>query len=222
MATMDEDKPQGRVPIFCGNSSMKTEIPDHKEIYQILDFAWVQRLQIRVSVGCRHCKDEVRILQHWYDKHGVPFRTWLIAYISTFNKIGSYVPVFYNFFLKNKTLSNLIKRTIGFATERSIPLVHKTSLKRWAGKNLSGINPAKPAGSVCFFVDEFTNYNDTPAGIAVMKLLTGLNYKVIVVNHDISARTFISKGLVERPEKLLKKYKGAVRNSKRKHASDRG
>jgi len=208
MATMDEDKTtRARANILREFMSMKNGDPwDHKEIYQILD----------LCLGCKGCKSECpsgvdiakmksEFLQHWYDKHGVPFRTWLIAYISTFNKIGSYVPVFYNFFLKNKTLSNLIKRTIGFATERSIPLVHKTSLKRWAGKNLSGINPAKPAGSVCFFVDEFTNYNDTPAGIAVMKLLTGLNYKVIVVNHDISARTFISKGLVRKARKIAEK-----------------
>jgi Fe-S oxidoreductase len=141
-------------------------------------------------------------LQHWYDKHGIPIRTLIIAYISTFNKLGSYVPDIYNFFLKNKTFSGLLKKTIGFASERSIPLVYKTSMSRWIRKNFATLNPARSIGRVCLFIDEFTNYNDTEAGIAAVRLLTALNYKVEVAEHDLSARTFISKGLLRKARKI--------------------
>jgi Fe-S oxidoreductase len=66
------------------------------------------------------------------------------------------------------------------------------------------LNPDKPAGSVCLFIDEFTNYNDTEAGIAAVRLLTSLNYKVIIADHGLSGRTFISKGLLRKAKKIAK------------------
>ncbi|HBC80233.1 MAG TPA: FAD-binding oxidoreductase [Bacteroidales bacterium] len=205
MATMDEEKcTRARANILREFLSLKNSNPwDHKEIYDILD----------LCLGCKGCKSECpsgvdiakmksEFLQHWYDKHGIPLRTLLIAYISTFNRIGSFVPDIYNFFLKNKVFSGLLKRTIGFASERSIPIVYKTSLTRWIKKNLASMNPSKPIGKLCLFIDEFTNYNDTEAGIAAVRLLTALNYKVEVAEHDLSARTFISKGLLRKARKI--------------------
>ncbi len=75
-------------------------------------------------------------------------------------------------------------------------------LRKWIKRNLSDLNPANPSGSVCLFIDEFTNYNDTEAGIAAVKLLTGLNYRVVVTDHDLSGRTFISKGLLRKARKI--------------------
>ena len=206
MATLDEDKTtRGRANVLREFLSMKDDNPwDHEEIYRILD----------LCLGCKGCKSECpsgvdiakmksEFLQHWYDIHGVPLRTFLIAYISSFNRIGSLLPAVYNFFLKNRFFSTLLKRIIGFAEERSIPLVTKTSLKRWAKRNLRTINPSDPVGSVCLFIDEFSDYNDTEAGIAAIRLLTSLGYSVRTTNHSLSARTFISKGLIRRASKIV-------------------
>jgi len=205
MATMDEDKStRARANIlreFLGRDGSDTW--DHKEIYDILD----------LCVGCKGCKSECpsgvdiakmksEFLQHWYDRHGIPLRTLLIAYISTFNHLGSFIPHIYNYFLKNRLFSGLLKRIIGFATERSIPLVYHTSLRRWIKRNLEAINPEYPIGSVYLFIDEFTDYNDTEAGIAAIRLLTTLGYEIKVAPHDLSARTFISKGLLRKARKI--------------------
>jgi FAD/FMN-containing dehydrogenase/Fe-S oxidoreductase len=205
MATMNEENcTRARANILREFLSKKNSDPwDHKEIYDILD----------LCLACKGCKSECpsgvdiakmksEYLQHWYDKHGIPLRTFLIAYISAFNKIGSFVPYVYNFFLKNKAFSGLLKKTIGFASERSIPLVYITSLRRWIKKNLAALNPTNPVGTVCLFIDEFTDYNDTEAGIAAVMLLTALNYKIEVADHDLSARTFISKGLLRKARKI--------------------
>ncbi len=69
-------------------------------------------------------------------------------------------------------------------------------------EEFASLNPARPTGRVCLFIDEFTNYNDTEAGIAAVRLLTALNYKVEVAEHDLSARTFISKGLLRKARKI--------------------
>ncbi len=205
MATMDEDKcTRARANIFREFLGREGSDPwDHREIYDILD----------LCVGCKGCKSECpsgvdiakmksEFLQHWYDRHGIPLRTWLIAYISTFNHIGSYIPHIYNYFLKNRLFSGMLKRIIGFATERSIPLVCRTSLRRWTKRNLKDINPGKPIGSLYLFIDEFTDYNDTESGIAAIRLLTSLGYEVKTASHDLSARTFISKGLLRKAKKI--------------------
>lgn len=179
---------------------------DHKEIYDILD----------LCLGCKGCKSECpssvdiakmksEFLQHWYDIHGIPLRTKLIAYISTINKLGSIAPAVFNFFLKNKVTSGIVKGFTGFAAKRSIPLLYKTTLRKWAGKNLPILNPEHPSGTVCLFIDEFSDFNDTETGIATIRLLTQLNYKVVTAGHGLSARTFLSKGLVRTAKKMIRK-----------------
>jgi len=175
----------------------------HPEIYKILD----------LCLSCKGCKSEcpsnvdmaklkTEFMQEWYDKHGIPLRTRLIAYISTLNRLGSIFPAFYNFFLQNKFLSGLFKRMTGFARQRSIPVIYKTTLKRWARKNLPLLNPVQPVKKVYLFADEFTNYNDTLVGIQAIKLLTALGYGVNIPDHNLSARTFLSKGLLRKARKI--------------------
>lgn len=179
---------------------------NHGEIYDILD----------LCLGCKGCKAECpssvdiakiksEFLQHWYDRHGIPLRTRMIAYISVINRIGSIAPPVFNFFLRNRFSSGIVKRFTGFASKRSIPLIYKTTLRRWANKNLSKINPTSPIGSVCLFIDEFSDFNDTETGIITIRLLTSLGYKVVTAGHKASARTFLSKGLVRTAKKIVRK-----------------
>lgn len=186
-------------------SASDNNIWDHREVYDILD----------LCLSCKGCKAECpsgvdiaklkgEFMQHWYDKHGIPIRTLLIAYITKINKIGAVIPSVYNFFLKNPFFSSVIKKMIGFAPKRGIPLLYNITLRKWLSKNAGELIPVNPRGNVCLFVDEFTNYNDTETGIAAVRLLTGLGYKVITVKHGESARTYLSKGLIRKAAKIIR------------------
>jgi Fe-S oxidoreductase len=148
---------------------------------------------------------KAEFLQHWYDKHSIPLRTWMIANITSINKLASFVPGVFNFFAKNKYTSSLIKNVIGFANKRSIPLLYKFTLRKWIKENLDTLNPEKPIGTVCLLIDEFTDYNDTEIGVAAISLLTSLGYKVITADNFESGRTFISKGLLRKAQKIIRK-----------------
>ena len=207
MATSDEYKStRARANVVREFLSKDGDPWKHREIYEILD----------LCLGCKGCKSECpssvdiakiksEFLQHWYDRHGIPLRTRLIAYISSINRIGSFAPPIFNFFLKNKDTSGIVKKLTGFASKRSIPLLYKITLRRWARRNLTKINPENPKGSVFLFIDEFSNYNDTETGISTIRLLTSLNYKVVTGGHKVSARTFLSKGLVRTARKIIRK-----------------
>jgi Fe-S oxidoreductase len=206
MATGDEEKSTraraNLVREFLGNDG---DPWNHREIYDILD----------LCLACKGCKSECpsgvdiakiksEFLQHWNDRHGIPLRTRLIAHISAVNRIGSFVPAIFNFFVRNKYTAGLLKRVTGIASKRSIPILYNITLRSWIRKNLTALNPEKPNSSVCLFIDEFTNFNDTETGIAVIRLLTALNYKVVVKDHKISARTYISKGLIRRAKSTIR------------------
>jgi Fe-S oxidoreductase len=100
----------------------------------------------------------------------------------------------------NVVTGYILKKSLGFATKRSIPTVYKITLQNWCKKNLKPLeNPIK---KVYLFADEFTDINDTAIGIKAVKLLTALNYEVAVVKHSFSGRTYLSKGLVRKARKL--------------------
>ncbi len=184
---------------------------NHREIYEILD----------LCLSCKGCKSECpsgvdmaklksEFLQHWHDKHRTSVRTMMFAYITSLNRIGSFFPYLYNFFLKNRFFSGLVKRISGIAIERNIPLLYKTTLRRWALRNLPRLNPSDPKGTVSLFIDEFTNFNDTESGIAAIKLLTSLGYRVLIPDHCQSGRTFISKGFLRSAAKKARRNIGML------------
>jgi len=104
MASADEEKStRARANLVREFLSKEGDPWNHQEIYRILDFC----------LSCKGCKAECpsgvdiakiksEFLQHWHDRHGLPLRTRIIAYISVINHFGSLSPAVFNFFLKKQ------------------------------------------------------------------------------------------------------------------------
>jgi FAD/FMN-containing dehydrogenase/Fe-S oxidoreductase len=200
MATKDEDKTtRGRANILREflSRSEKANPFDHEEIYEVLD----------LCISCKACKAEcpsnvdmakfkAEFLQHYYEIHGIPFRTRLIAYLPRLNQLGRLVRPLTNFI----TATGAFKKAIGFAAERQIPRLSKLSLRQWYKKPIQLNGNRK--GKVYLFADEFTNENESDLGIKAILLLNKLGYEVAIPQHLESGRTFLSKGLVKAAKKL--------------------
>jgi Fe-S oxidoreductase len=105
--------------------------------------------------------------------------------------------------MTNGILSKWIKQFAGFAVERSMPALYKTTLRKWFNKrNISATNTGK---KVYLFCDEFTNYNDVEIGIKAVKLLEKLGYEVAMPGHEESGRAMLSKGLLRDAQKIANK-----------------
>jgi len=211
MATRNEkDTTRARANIlreFLTNSNKLNRF-DHKEIYEVMD----------LCLSCKGCKSEcpsnvdvaklkAEFLQQYYDANGVPFRSKLIANFTNSAKLAALMPGMYNFMMKNKNTSNIIKKISGFAAERSMPTVYKTTLRDWYEKRWKAEGGRQKAGErgVYFFCDEFTNYNDTEIGIKAILLLEKLGYEVTMPAHEESGRTWLSKGLLREAKKIINK-----------------
>jgi len=165
-------------------------------------------------LSCKGCRSEcpsnvdmtrlkAEFLQHWHDLHGVPLRTWCVAHISMFLRIGSVFPHIYNLIAGTGWSSSLLKKILSFAPQRSIPLLGRDSggrFIRWVRKH--GKAPAGTGRKVYFFADEFTSYTDTEVGKDFVRLLTALGYDVLIPRHYESGRAAISKGLVKKAARL--------------------
>jgi len=206
MATGDEDKStRGRANILREylTRSRKKYPFDHEEIYRVLD----------LCVSCKACKSEcpsnvdmtkfkAEFLQHYYEIHGVPFRTLLIGWLPRINKLGKLFRPATNFI----TARSFFKKMIGFEASRNIPSISEITLRKWAGESRNhAINIKSRNGKVYLFADEFTDYNESLIGIKTVLLLEKLGYQVVIPKHSESARTFLSKGLLKNAKKVAER-----------------
>jgi len=172
---------------------------DSGEIKEVMD----------LCLSCKACKSEcpssvdiaklkAEFLQHYYDSHGVPIRSRLVAGFSDGARVASIAPGLYNAIFQTPWIRQAFNRVVGFHPSRTLPKVNRVTLRRW----FAGRRPLPPTfkriGRVHLFCDEFTNYNDLDAGIATVELLELLGYEVVFPKHAESGRASLSKGLLRR------------------------
>lgn len=204
MATGDEDKStRGRANILREflTRSAKTNPFDHQEIYQVMD----------LCISCKACKSEcpsnvdmaafrAEFLQHYYDAHGIPFRSWLIAWLPRLNRAGIVFRGITNFLISTK----IFKSMVSISHMRALPVLSEITLRKWTKKHIPYERPGLK-GKVYLFADEFTDYNESDIGIKAILLLEKLGYEVSVPGHLESGRTLLSKGLLRAAKKVATK-----------------
>ncbi len=159
-----------------------------------------------LCLSCKGCKSEcpsnvdvgklkAEFLQHYQDARGVPLRSRLIAQFPLASRFASMAPWAWNAIFGTPALRRFANRLTGFHPDRTIPLLHRHTVAGWFARRPAPAGPF-PNGRVHFFNDEFTNYNDVPAGIAAIELLEALGYNVVLPRHSNSGRAALSKGLL--------------------------
>jgi Fe-S oxidoreductase len=206
MATKNEnDTTRARANILRDflTQSTKENSFDHQEIYEVMD----------LCLSCKGCTSEcpsnvdiptlkAEFLYQYYKSNGIPLRTKAIANITKLNALGSKISGISNVFLANKFFSGQLKKQLNFAPQRSLPLLHKQTLEQYFKKIKDKQNVKLRKKKIYLFIDEFTNYNDTPIGIKTISLLNLLGYEIDYIAHKESGRTYLSKGLLDEAKAL--------------------
>jgi len=163
-----------------------------------------------LCLSCKACKNEcpsgvdmaklkADFLQNHYDGNPIPFRSKVIAGFPRLMVLAATVRPLSNAVLKSKMLSQIMSWSIGFSTNRPLPVLSDTSLKKWYKKHQT---TAAKKRKVYLYNDEFLNSTDAHIGIKAILLLEKLGYEVTIPKHTFSGRTYLSKGLVKRARKL--------------------
>ena len=172
---------------------------DDRLIKEILD----------TCLACKGCRSEcpsnvdmtrlrAELLQQYYDRHGTPLRSWLVARTAQLEDICQHVRPLYNFLVSFKPTSLLIKKTIGFASERQLPKLRKMRKEERRERK------EERKGRIWFFLDEFTRNHEPELAETFVQLLSALGYGVRIPCHVESGRAAISKGCLKRAKQLAR------------------
>lgn len=167
-------------------------------------------------LACKGCKSECpsnvdmtrirsQVLQLQYDKHGVPFRSWMVARMAMVERLGHLVYPIYNLFASNPITSSIIKKTIAFAPQRSIPVLSPRNMRQLVSNYQKTAQVKSSNRKVYLFADEFTNMQEAEIGLTFAQLLTTLGYQVIIPKTVESGRAAISKGCLHLASRFAKK-----------------
>ncbi len=177
---------------------------DHKEIKEVMS----------LCLSCKACASEcpsnvdiaslkAEFLHQYQKANGISLKTKLFAYNSQLNAVAIKMPKLSNFIFSNSLTASIIKKIGGIALERTLPQVGNISLRTWYKRNSARLLVEKPIQTVYLFADEFTNFLDVEVGIDSCELLYSLGYQVLLIDHEESGRTFISKGLLDEAKRCV-------------------
>lgn len=185
------------------NNSVDINPFDHEEIKEVMDLCLsCKGCKVECPSGVDITKMKAEFLQQYYDANGAPFRAKVIANFSKQMKLASIAPFMFNLVFGTPFLRRLANRAVGFHPDRSMPLLAKTTLRKWQGKR----KQVKTSEKVVYlFCDEFTNYLDVEIGKKSVLLLESLGYQVNFINHIESGRSFLSKGFVKKAAEIANK-----------------
>ncbi|MCE6992219.1 FAD-binding and (Fe-S)-binding domain-containing protein [Dyadobacter sp. CY323] len=177
-----------------------------------------------LCLSCKGCKSEcpssvdigkmkAEFTQKYYESHGVPLRSRLIANFSKQMKLASIAPWAFNGVFGTPSLRKVANKMVGFHPDRSMPLLQNVTLKQWWEKRAKKTGKSSGRiGKVFLFCDEFTNYNDVEVGKKAVELLESLGYEVVIPEHKESGRSYLSKGFVKEAQKLAIENVGLLKN----------
>lgn len=173
-----------------------------KEAYKILDLCLLcKACKSECPSGVDVAKLKMEFLQHYYDFHGTPLRSKVVAMQPKFYAFASKFPHLANAFLGNKFFAKILQKSINFSTKRPIPQLSTTNFKKSIQKIATCNNPQK---RIFLYIDEFSRYLDVEIAVSAVLLFSKLGYEVKPLFCE-SGRTMLSKGLVRKAKKLANK-----------------
>jgi FAD/FMN-containing dehydrogenase/Fe-S oxidoreductase len=165
-----------------------------------------------LCVSCKGCKRDcptgvdmarmkIEFLHHYHQRHGLPLKERLIAYLPRYAPIAAKLAPLMNLRNRVPALARLSERWLGFSARRSLPVWRKPWTQ--AGKAATAAEVKGDGRDIVLFGDTFNRYYERENLEAAERVLKAGGYRIHKVEPSdggrplCCGRTFLSAGLVD-------------------------
>ena len=205
MASMEEQhSTRGRANAL--RAALNGQLPgdglDSDELYAAMD----------LCLECKACKAECpssvdmaklkyEFLAQYHGKHGYPLRSHIFARIDQLNRWLSPFSWLVNRIVRSAPNRWLMERVIGIDRRRRMPALAAQTFSAWFRARSPGKDRSPRTdgdrGTIVFYNDTFTEYNEPEVGRAAVHLLEAAGYRVVLHEQRLCCgRPMISKGFL--------------------------
>ncbi len=161
-----------------------------------------------LCLSCKGCQSEcpanvdmarfkAEFLYHYHSKKGIGLKTRLLRHYALMLRLGAQFPRFSNRLAKSAWL----KKRLGVAKQRQLPVISSQSLKVWWKQHKNAQKNRN--GEVILLCDIFTQYYEPQIAQAAIQFLEFNGYSIIPIFLRDSPRLLISQGLLKQAKKAL-------------------
>ena len=213
MATREEEhSTRGRANALRGALSGAIPLDEIRSdrMFEVLD----------LCLECKSCKSECpsnvdmakikyEFLDLYYQTHSVPLRSRIIANIHRLNSLapGPIAPIA-NIVNRSAPARWASEKILGIDRRRQLPKIVSQTFEQWFNRRQPQTTGSR--GDIVLFHDTFMNFNHPESGIAAVKLLESLGYRVNLADRACCGRPMVSSGLLDQAVANTKKNVAAL------------
>jgi Fe-S oxidoreductase len=143
-----------------------------------------------------------------HERDGLPLRERMLSAVDLLGRLGCMMPAVANAMLDSPMIRKLMRKTMGLTDKRPLPHYARQRFDRWfhrheVGTPRCGIRSAQRAdptnrGEVILWDDTFVRYHEPHIGIAAVKVLEALGFKITLLKgRKCCGRPAFSQGNLE-------------------------
>ncbi|MFD1686956.1 FAD-binding and (Fe-S)-binding domain-containing protein [Halobellus litoreus] len=162
-----------------------------------------------LCIGCKGCANDcpsevdmaklkAEVTHAYHEEHGGSFRSKLFANVDTLAKVGSAFAPVSNWAAKVPGARTVLERTIGIASDRTLPTFERETLQDWfEARGGSRVTVGEADRHALLLPDTYTNYSHPDVGKAAVEVLEAAGVHVDVADVTDSGRPAFSKGYLD-------------------------
>jgi Fe-S oxidoreductase len=162
-----------------------------------------------LCIGCKGCmkdcpsgvdlaKLKAEVTHAHHRDHGASLRDRLFANVDTLARVGSRLAPLSNVLPKLPGARLLMERTVGIASERSLPEFRRKTLRAWFADRGPAVAEGEAERKALLFPDTYTNFMHPEVGKDAVRVLEAAEVHVRLADRTDSGRPAHSKGFLDK------------------------
>ncbi|QSW99396.1 FAD-binding and (Fe-S)-binding domain-containing protein [Haloterrigena alkaliphila] len=160
-------------------------------------------------IGCKGCQSDcptgvdlaklkAEVKHQYHDREGTTLRERLFANVDRLAALGSATAPVANRATDLPGARTLLEKTVGIATERTLPTFQRETLVDWfESRGGSQVAPETASAGVVLYPDTDTNYSNPVPGKAAVRVLEAADIRVAIPDLGPTGRAAYSQGMLD-------------------------